>query len=348
MAPHLRELTFTCVFVLLLSSLGYFTWNSSHVSSFSYDARQGHTHADSGLTASGQLQSTLQYIFGEGGFSVTEPSFNYNGATYNISNDPIHTTPLGNDILILDVDTRPFSGNHQIFHETNFDWSKLEPHSGGIVNHYMYAQTHGYAYQYLQLPNPTDRSPTWVKVAGLLQTLPNYKHVVFLDADALFAHMHIPIEWLLNYWSIDSTTSFAMALDPPGIENEDSLGRRHVNTGFIIAQNNPKTFEILEAWQDCPTEERWPGCARWRGERFHEQSAFGEYVRYDYEEYVKELPCTEANGEWDLDICRGVFVQHRWWRTAGTRQWVGEQALQKLMERVHEGLMREHGNGIAG
>jgi hypothetical protein len=176
-------------------------------------------------------------------------------------------------------------------------------------------------------------------VPGLLSVLSSYKFVVFMDADALFNQMHIPVEWLLNYWSIDSTISLAMALDPEGPQNNDTNGRRYANTGFIIAQNNPKTYEILTALDECPEETRYEGCAVWADTRFDEQAAFGRYVRYDYDEYIKELPCEEANGEWDLEICKGVFIQHMWWRTDTVSKRFGEQTLQSLMERVHENVM---------
>lgn len=198
------------------------------------------------------------------------------------------------------------------------------------------AKLHGYDYQFLRLPAPADRHPTWIKVPGLLQTLPKYKFVVFLDADAVFNHMYIPMEWLLNYWSITPDVSLAMAIDYPGEQNNDAKGRPYVNTGFIIAQNNLKTLEILDQWNKCPNDQRWPECSHWNRVRFHEQSAFGEYVRYDYREFLKELPCGEANGEWDMETCKGVFVQHRWWRTEGVRDWVGERVLQRFMERLHD------------
>lgn len=200
---------------------------------------------------------------------------------------------------------------------------------------------HGYDYKFLQTATESERHPTWVKVSGLANVLKSYKFVVFLDADALFNQMHIPIEWLLNYWSINVTTSLAMALDPPGAVNNDTYGRRYSNTGFIIAQNNAKTHEILKAWDECPRETRYKGCSEWNKVRFHEQSAFGTYVRYDYDQYLKELPCDEANGEWDLENCRGVFIQHMWWRTPTVRSHFGDRTLQFLMERMHKHAMDE-------
>lgn len=177
-----------------------------------------------------------------------------------------------------------------------------------------------------------------------------------MDADALFNQMHIPIEWLLNYWSITPTTSLAMAADPDAARNYDSKGRVYLNTGFIIAQNNEKTHEMLRALDECPEEKRYEGCKKWADTRFDEQAAFGEYVRYDYEEYVKELPCAEANGEWDLAKCKGVFIHHMWWRTRDVANKFGEKTTQSLMSRLHEHVIEErthivqqsHGGGAYG
>jgi hypothetical protein len=286
----------------------------------------------------------------------------HNGETYKLPSTLGYISSLGKDVCILDVDTRPFSDKDQIFHGADFDWSKLEPYSGGIMNHYMYgeyreqlpdsqrlfhaAKTHGYDYKFYKATSAEDRHPTWVKVQGLASTLKNYKYVVFLDADAIFNQMHIPIEWMLNYWSINSTTSLAMALDPPGDINDDKNGRRYSNTGFIIAQNNPKTFEILKAWDECPSETRYTGCSEWNKVRFHEQSAYGSYIRYDYGDYLKELPCNEANGEWDLELCQGVFVQHMWYRTSTVRSHFGDKTLQLLMGRMHADVINQKENII--
>jgi hypothetical protein len=200
---------------------------------------------------------------------------------------------------------------------------------------------HGYDYKFIRGSTPKDRHVTWVKVPALASILSSYKFVVFLDADALFNQMHIPVEWFLNYWSITPTTSLALALDPPEPQNNDTSGRRYANTGFVIAQNNPKTHEILKALDECPDEGRYKGCGKFRKEGFHEQGAFGSYVRYDYDDYIKELPCNEANGEWDLESCKGVFVQHMWWRTPTVRKHFGDETLQALMARMHGHAMKD-------
>ncbi|KAF2184101.1 hypothetical protein K469DRAFT_710007 [Zopfia rhizophila CBS 207.26] len=297
--------------------------------------------SDSGDSGDISLRQVLQFIYNPAKFSTTSPSFNDQGKTYSLPHKALYTSSLGKDICILDVDTRPFENKNQIFHSPDFDFQHLEPYSAGILNHYTYAKLHGYDYKFINAANYSDRNPTWIKPSALANTLKSYKFVIFLDADAIFHHMQVPIEWLLNYWAINSTTSLAMALDPPESQNNDTFGRRYTNTGFIIAQNNPRTFDILKAWDECPNDERYPGCSEWKKPRFHEQSAFGTYVRYDYEEYIKELPCDEANGEWDHDLCRGTFISHFWWRTPSMRGYFGDVTLQNLMGRLHEQVIDE-------
>lgn len=54
---------------------------------------------------------------------------------------------------------------------------------------------------------------TWVKPHALLDLIPSYKFVVFLDADATVQHLEVPVEWLFNRWGITPETSISMARD---------------------------------------------------------------------------------------------------------------------------------------
>jgi hypothetical protein len=81
-------------------------------------------------------------------------------------------------------------------------------------------------------------------------------------------------------------------------------------------------MEILKAWHECPEEGRYPGCGVWKHPKFHEQSAFGEHIRYDYPKYVKELPCAEANGFPGVKVsdCQGRFVRHYWFEKSKIKE----------------------------
>ena len=117
------------------------------------------------------------------------------------------------------------------------------------------------------------------------ELLKTYRFVVFIDRDAFFNHMEVPLEWLFNRWNLTEQTSIAAPLDVlfrDGNATLDAKGRRIQNNGFIIAQSSPRTQEILEAWMNCWNDIRYPGCSYWKENWGNEQSAFAEYVRYEF------------------------------------------------------------------
>lgn len=154
----------------------------------------------------------------------------------------------------------------------------------------------------------------------------------------------------MNYWDIHPDKStLSLALDPVAKVNSDKFGKVYANTGFIIAQNNKKTFEILRAWEKCPDDDSiHPECKEYRdsqGGSGHptDQGGFGNFIRYDYAEDIQELPCTEANGFLESKSgCSGIFIKHLW---TGKRNWikvaVGEQLPGKYLELFHEQFLAE-------
>ena len=135
-----------------------------------------------------------------------------------------------------------------------------------------------------------DMHDTWVKPHVVQEMLHSYKFVVFIDADATITHLEVPMEWMFNRWNITENTSIALPVDTEQILNgdknasHDSKGNMELNTGVIIAQALPYTFEMLTAWKTCPTERRYEGCGQWKNNWSHEQRAFSEYIRYDFNE----------------------------------------------------------------
>jgi hypothetical protein len=231
--------------------------------------------------------------------------------------NPRYTKKLGRKMLVLDMDTRPLKST-EAWEKGEYEWRTINHVSAGVFNHYAYAQVHGYDYKFIHAQNFNDRHATWIKPSVLANLIKNYDFIVFLDADATFRWMHLPIEWLLNYWNIEKQHAITMALDPwdPASPqfNSDRFNRTYTNTGFMVVQNTENVMDILKAWHECPDDTRYKGCSEWKQPKFHEQSAFGEYIRYDFEEYIKELPCAEANGFPGVEIahCQGKFIRHYW------------------------------------
>jgi hypothetical protein len=181
------------------------------------------------------------------------------------------------------------------------------------------AMIHGYSYHFIQTTPFSDRAPYWTKIPALAETLSNIgcAFTVSIDADATFMNLNLPFEWLMNRWNITPQTALSMAEDPNVDKNRDPRGHLiNLNCGFVMAQNLPRTQEILKAWASCPdNEQMYPGCGRWKKPWPAEQAAFGEYIRYQFNEStdINAVPCNEANGFPDGgEGCNGLFVRHSW------------------------------------
>ncbi|KAF2194004.1 hypothetical protein K469DRAFT_727456 [Zopfia rhizophila CBS 207.26] len=336
---HLAVIT-SCILIFIF---GFLAWQSPP----RVPIPRGSTHVE--MTISNQnnapisIQEIIRLLYSPLKFSPTDPQFaDENGTIYKLPPNPLYDRKLGKEVLILDLETRNLESD-EAWKKDQYDWRKIDHVSGGVFNHYTYALIHGYDYKFIHAHEFSDRHATWVKPSAIANQLKNYKFIVFLDADAAFRHMHLPIEWLLNYWKIEPKHSITMALDPWTKEypqsNSDRFNRTLTNTGFMIIQNNENTPEILKAWHECPDEKRYKGCSEWKKPKFHEQSAFGEFVRYDYEEYIKELPCAEANGYPEVDVaqCKGKFIRHYWFEKSRVKNDFQENMMQAItmpMQRI--------------
>lgn len=300
---------------VLIFIFAFMAWQSPSRMSFPHGSVDL-SHANSKADVS--ISEVLRLLYDNLKLSPTAPYIREpNGSHIQLPPNPQYTKKLGNEILILDLETRPLKSTEE-YKKGEFEWRNLGHVSGGVFNHYTYALIHGYDYKFVHAHEFEDRHATWIKPSALANHIKNYKFIVFLDADAAFRFLHVPIEWMLNYWDIKSHHSFVMAKDPWSAEepqfNSDRFNRTLTNTGFMLVQNNENTMPILKAWHECPDDVRYTNCSQWKQPRFHEQSAFGEYIRYDYEQYIKELECGEANGYPGVTAsnCQGRFVRHYW------------------------------------
>lgn len=139
----------------------------------------------------------------------------------------------------------------------------------------------------------------------------------------------------------------------------DSHGVPVLNSGFVVNQNNDLTFEMLSAWANCTSEERYPGCARWKGEWSHEQRAFSEYIRRDPEfnrtaDSIVAISCDDAmafpgfaedqekQGNPGISDCNGNFIRHYTFGKERVRQDGSMIVMQALMEVVQKNLLKHH------
>ncbi|KAF2103270.1 hypothetical protein NA57DRAFT_63856 [Rhizodiscina lignyota] len=241
----------------------------------------------------------------------------YAGTEWGIQGEPLWTKPLGKRLCIIDIDTRPLDKEGEIMDENPLNWDKTHPLAAGMLNHYMYAMIHGYEYYFIRTDKQPDRAPFWTKPSALSRILKSHDVCISIDADAVFTHLSLPFEWLLNRWRVvPEKTSLAMALDPDRSWNKDSYGKVVNNAGFVVAQNLPRTHDMLAAWTSCPDDEvKYPNCSHWKNPWPAEQRAFADYIRYEFDQEhdVKDIPCAEGNGYPESGTeCKGQFVRHFW------------------------------------
>lgn len=284
------------------------------------------------------LRETITHLFQSIKHDPRAPGYtDPSGTYYKGAENPIWKKPLGKKVLIVDIDTRNPTGENELLNPERIDWETLESKDGGLVstammNHYLYAMIHGYDYKFYHAQEMKDHYNTWISPHVFRELLPDYQFVVAMDADVVVTHLELPLEWLFNRWGIREETSMALPWDTEEIRqgasiSTDSKGLRVLNTGLVIAQNSSTTLELLEAWRDCTSETRYKGCSQWKYEWSHEQRAFSEYIRYDFNktpETIVSLPCDDAVGwpgfredvlsqstlDEDVSDCSGTMFRH--------------------------------------
>ncbi|PSN73463.1 hypothetical protein BS50DRAFT_569000 [Corynespora cassiicola Philippines] len=297
---------------------------------------------------------------------ITEPYVDPSGAVHRLD-ATIWSKPLKKRLLILDIDTREPTGENQVFNNKTLNWEELEMRGGqlvssAIMNHYLYAQIHGYDYKFVQAEHIPDHYDTWISPTTLRRYTPDYDFVVTMDADVTLTHLEVPLEWMFNKWGITRNTSIAMPWDTEEIHTEngvtapisvDSKGKQVLNTGFMIVQNLGYTLEMLEAWMECTTEKRYKGCGRWKKEWSHEQRAFSEYIRYDFNprgNNIVALPCDDTMG-WPGMVdgypgritsdCNGNFVRHHTLDKELAKYSASNSVMQSLSQVLQKTLLRQ-------
>ncbi|KAF5022856.1 hypothetical protein F66182_5089 [Fusarium sp. NRRL 66182] len=257
---------------------------------------------------------------------------------------PVHhmrwKKPLGRRVVLIDTDTRlDANKENTMMHNCPLDWSTLPGRTGGHLNHYIYAMIHGYDYRLVHAADYPDRHGTWVKPAIVREAFRTHDFVVSLDSDAVFTHLDLPLEWLMNLWDFTPDTLIAMAVDLDWVGDYDPQGNLILNTGFAIAQASQRSQDMFQRWEDCPRS--IPGCDTWNFRWAHEQAAFSWYIRYEFNRTneVRNIPCNHANGnEYSANgkcECQGVFVSHNWKSKDKPPELLSRSIMTSLARRVH-------------
>ncbi|KAK4183009.1 hypothetical protein QBC35DRAFT_508937 [Podospora australis] len=298
---------------------------------------------------------------------VTAKSYkDQRGKEFDVGGREIWKEPLGKDVLVIDLDTRKPDGKNEVFNKDKMDWETVKASGSGLlgvshVNHFIYSQIHGYDYKFFHAKSmePSHHN-TWIKPHVLQQMIRDYKFVVFIDADAIIQHLEVPLEFLFNRWNISTNTSIAMPIDTQQIFEDgnnislDSKGKIVLNSGVVILQNLPYTHEMMTAWTECTTEKRYKGCGDWKQKWSHEQRAFSEYIRYDFNpdgNNIVEIPCNDANGYPGLkgkagvqDDCQGEFMRHYTLDKNAAKTSVGNAVMQSMGDLLQANWAKNHGN----
>ncbi|KAF2757899.1 hypothetical protein EJ05DRAFT_485979 [Pseudovirgaria hyperparasitica] len=351
--PRYQRLFFGSLLVLLsISSLFYLNRSriSQSVSNAVHKSKVSYVLPDA-IPLKPSLRDIIQALYAPTLQPITAPTFTdpVDGEVFHIPQHPIWTKSLGKRLCLVDIDNRPFDGENELMGKvpTPFDWTTFSNTPSGMLGHYFYAMIHGYDYKFIRTTDYPDRAPYWTKIPALADHLHDYDFVVSIDADAQIRFPQLPFEWLLNRWNVTKETSMTMALDPDDPPNHDVHGRLHDNAGFIVAQNLPRTHDLLKTWAACPDEPspEFENCARWKHPWPAEQAAFAEYIRTIYNEPndLNEIPCDEANGTPDFTPngefqhgCKGKFVRHHTLSKDAIKETIQNGHMGVIMGRMHQ------------
>lgn len=303
---------------------------------------------------------------------MTSPKFqNQEGDVYEIADpkNPIFTKPLGKRMCIVDMDGRSFDRQNEIYSELPINIPTLTGGTSGILNHYLYAHIHGYQYYFVKTtPAPDERAQVWEEMRATLELLETdtCDYVLNMDTDAVFVHLELPLEWMMNRWNVTDNYAVTMAVDPDTpisktdqeIEanegwtryNRDEKRRVWGNPGVSIIRNSQLARDMLKDWWSCPDDEaRYPGCNKWRSVWPAEMTAFANYLRYEdkYKDHINELACQEINGFPEMRTeCLGVFIKHFTTDKSLIKAGMLRAIERAMVETVHEAMVDDKSNII--
>lgn len=87
-------------------------------------------------------EEIIRQIWGPMKLNITAPRWTdpETNKLYRLPSKSPWTEKLGKRVCILDVDTRPFENEGELFSEDPWEWTKVEHLSSGMMGHYMYCK----------------------------------------------------------------------------------------------------------------------------------------------------------------------------------------------------------------
>jgi hypothetical protein len=154
-----------------------------------------------------------------------------------------------------------------------------------------YAARHNYDYIFLK-DGYDDYPPYWAKVAIMLEYLPKYDGVFWIDTDAAITDKERRIEDLG-----DRSKSFIMCPDPPMWSspfNAGVWGVRNNDTGHSIMKDWMAIYHrIANEWKQEGT--RWITSGAWAGDSY-EQGSFAAHIWPKHGSAIDQLPWSVFQG----------------------------------------------------
>ena len=70
---------------------------------------------------------------------ITAPEFtDEDGNNYRINGEPTYKVSLGKRLLVVDVDSRPMTGDGQLLSKKGPHWPRLDSMTAGMLSHYLF------------------------------------------------------------------------------------------------------------------------------------------------------------------------------------------------------------------
>tara|TARA_B100000287_G_scaffold432921_1_gene493373 strand:- start:861 stop:1592 length:732 start_codon:yes stop_codon:yes gene_type:complete len=106
-----------------------------------------------------------------------------------------------------------------------------------------YCEKHGYDLIRDSERRIPSRMPHFERIALIREYLPQYDHVIWIDADAYFYIDSPPIQHV-----IDTYNEFDFILSEDICHRDWRIAPDHINTGIFCVKNTPYSMRILDLW----------------------------------------------------------------------------------------------------